>query len=117
MRLRLASRRLRLAPMCSVVVLAVLATAASPAAAATRTWDGDGAQDTWNDPTNWDNDALPQPGDDVFIGPNVGTTVTLSGTGRSVGSVSSNGNVTLRVYGVTLTVTGTGNTALPNQVT
>jgi hypothetical protein len=53
-----------------VTVLAATLVAAPKAQAATRTWDGGGADNNWSTAANWSSDTLPVAGD----------TVTFNGT-------------------------------------
>jgi fibronectin-binding autotransporter adhesin len=70
------------------IVLAVVAFAvAGPSMAATRTWDGQGADASWANPTNWDGNTLPafDGTDNISVGTGFasGATLTLDGD-RSV---------------------------------
>ncbi len=73
-------------------------------------WDGGGDGTSWTDPANWDPDAVPQPGDDVFIDMDGTYTVNLESDAQiaslTLGSPDNTGIQELAVTGATLTVTG-----------
>jgi hypothetical protein len=94
--------------LCGLVTCAVLAfvpagrLAAAGVPSCTITWDG-GASGSWHEPSNWDPDRLPAPGDVVCV-PAEATVEHSSGT-SSVATVLVDG--TLALGGGTLTVTST----------
>jgi hypothetical protein len=72
---------------------------------ATVLWDGGGNGTSWNDPLNWDGDALPTAADDVVIGAAGGVTITYPAGTTTVKSVQSEAG--LHIAGGSLTVAGT----------
>ncbi len=73
----------------SELVLTVQQSAPQLAAAAFVNWDGGGGNFNWNDPLNWDTDALPGPTDGVIIDVVGDITVTHSSGTTSIYSLSS----------------------------
>lgn len=74
----------------SVSLFTFLIMGNTHAFAATRTWDGDGANDKWTTDANWSGDAAPGSGDDAII-PDSVTGVTFDTDGIEVGSITING--------------------------
>lgn len=68
----------------------------------TVTWDGEGATDNWSEAKNWDNDIVPNGGDDVILN---GADVVVDGDFQ-VRSASINGGEFLITAGNTLEVIG-----------
>src|SRR5262245_8575510 len=52
-------------------------------------WDGGGAIDDWNDPLNWDNDAVPASGANVVIGAAFAASTITSANPVALGSITS----------------------------
>ncbi|HJT81001.1 MAG TPA: autotransporter-associated beta strand repeat-containing protein, partial [Chthoniobacterales bacterium] len=75
----------------AVLSLSVFFSVCPPVKAATRTWDGGGADALWDTILNWDNDALPANGDIIVFGSafSSGSTISLNGN-RTVGSLQIN---------------------------
>ncbi|MEM1319134.1 MAG: T9SS type A sorting domain-containing protein [Bacteroidota bacterium] len=78
-----------------------------------QTWVGGGDGTSWNDPANWDNNAVPGPGDDVTINtPGFAILVPGAGSGtitpiRSLDINTSISNLRI-INGGLLTIDGTG---------
>jgi hypothetical protein len=94
--------------LCGLVTCAVLALvpagrlAAAGSPPSTITWDG-GASGSWHNPSSWNPDRLPGPGDVVCIP--AGANVTYSESGTSVATVLVDG--VLSLADGTLTITST----------
>lgn len=91
----------------TLVSVIVLATPATPAHAATSTWDGGGASDLWSDALNWDADVVPSPGNEIIIPSgssdvHVDTDVTVDGDLE----LSNSPNALIVDAGSTLTING-----------
>jgi hypothetical protein len=69
-----------------------------------QTWNGDGDGHSWDDPDNWNNDQVPQTGDQVTIGIDASIDGTMSNVIEKIG-ISSNSTVTLDLN---ITISGTG---------
>src|SRR5688572_2267204 len=59
-------------------VVGFFLAAAAPATAATRIWDGGGADNNWMNALNWQNDNAPAAGDDLLFPANVVDTVMVN---------------------------------------
>lgn len=77
--------------------------------AATRTWDGGGGNNSWNQEANWSDDTLPGPDDDVVFSASVGVIVTESVQIRGLAMGPGSG---LEVTGEGVTFVSTGETIL-----
>ena len=71
--------------------------AAAPAAAATRIWDGGGADNNWMNAANWNNNVAPVSGDDLLFPAGVIDTVTVNNfpAGTKFGAIAFNGPYTV----------------------
>ncbi|MEZ6090782.1 MAG: hypothetical protein R3C05_22735 [Pirellulaceae bacterium] len=58
-------------------------------------WNGDGGNNLWHNPDNWDLDRLPTAGDDVTIPASVGT-VVFDGDNASIDSLNLASSLTIR---------------------
>lgn len=87
-----------------------LLLSAWPAFAVTKTWTGGGADDHWNNPTNWNPSGAPANGDDIVFPAGAVTTSNNNLSGRTFASLTFNAGAT--VQGNTFTVTG-GITSAP----
>ena len=66
-------------------VAVALATTAGPALAASQDWEGDGGNNLWTNPANWEGNALPGVNDDAFFrSASPGGTINLNGTTQAV---------------------------------
>ncbi len=77
---------------------------------ATRTWDGGGANDRWNNATNWSGNTAPVNGDNVII-PAGFNNITIS----RVPNISLN-SLTVQSTGIIFTANGTAQTITINNI-
>ena len=96
----------------SGLVLTVQQSAPQLAAAATVTWDGGGLDFNWNNPANWDTDALPGSTDAVIIDVVGDITVTHSSGTTSIYSLSSEEALVLSGGSFAITGASTANSTL-----
>lgn len=78
---------------CLTVLLFAFISQTICAAAATRVWDGGGADDNWSTAANWSGDAVPTNADDVVFNQTAVKNAIID-TAFTVGSVSINGGYT-----------------------
>lgn len=69
-----------------------------------KVWDGGGNSDSWHDAANWNDDRVPAAEDDVYI-PVTGT-VSFAGYNQPIHSLRSDGQLTVRSGGLSLTGDG-----------
>ena len=70
-------------------------------------WTGNGGNSNWDNPQNWNSQAIPGPGDDVTIdtGATAATVVIQAVNAESVNSLATGANDTLSITGGSLSVT------------
>ena len=105
-------RRAFLVAFASVVVIFAAAGDSVGQPVCTVTWDG-GSTGSWHEATNWTNDTLPGPSDNVCIGP--GVTVEVSQDAGSVLTVQSQG--TLAISGGSLSLSDTTEDSTTSNLT
>jgi hypothetical protein len=93
----------RFAILVTTVVFALLCPRIS-ALAATRTWDGGGANPFWMNATNWDNDIAPLPGDDLVFpgGTSQSTAANNFPAGTTFNSIIIGGSYTINGQSIAL---------------
>ena len=86
-----------------IPALLLLALLPLTASAATKTWDGGGADDNWATTANWNPDGAPANGDDLTFGLGVPVSTSNNLTGRTFGLLSFLRGTTVAGNAFTLT--------------
>jgi autotransporter-associated beta strand protein len=106
-----------------IAAAVMVTTAAATASAATRIWDGGGADNNWLNAVNWTNDQAPVAGDDLLFPAGVADTTTVNNfpVGTKFGVIAFNGPYTVEgtriLIGSTIAHLGSGEVTFHADIT
>jgi autotransporter-associated beta strand protein len=101
----------------------IVTTGAATSEAATRTWDGGGADNNWQNAQNWTNNQAPVAGDDLLFPAGIADTTTVNDfpSGTKFGIIAFNGPYTVEgnriLIGSTIAHVGPGEVTIHAAIT